>query len=150
MTGAQTTFAMYGLASQALLVAFFAARRWSPRHASLLGKGGYAFAALGLPLAVWLLLDGQAATLFVGPLLMAAWALFGAIVDVWRPRRWRGPPVEWNVLVPYLALYFFAQMFMWWPLWDFARGAWIVFLVLFVANTALNIQGHVDAGSTTS
>jgi hypothetical protein len=116
----------------------------------LLGKGGYAFAALGLPLAVWLLLDGQAATLFVGPLLMAAWALFGAIVDVWRPRRWRGPPVEWNVLVPYLALYFFAQMFMWWPLWDFARGAWIVFLVLFVANTALNIQGHVDAGSTTS
>jgi hypothetical protein len=77
----------------------------------------------------------------VGPLLMAAWALFGAVVDLWRPRQWRWP-IVWSVFVPYLALYFWAQMFLWWPLWDINRVAWAVFLVLFVANTALNLRGH--------
>jgi hypothetical protein len=79
---------------------------------------------------------------------MAAWASFGAIVDVLRPRPWRGPPIELTILAPYLALYFLAQMFMWWPLWTIARGAWAVFLALFVANTALNIQGHRRPGDT--
>ena len=147
MTGAEVVFATFGLTSQGLLVLFFGARRWSPRRAARLGTTAYAFAALGLPVAIALLVTGGAWMLTVGPLLMAAWALFGGIVDVWRPRPWRGPPVEWNVLAVYLGLYFFGQMFLWWPLWDIARGAWIVFLVLFVVNTALNIRGHVEAGS---
>ena len=33
-------------------------------------------------------------------------------------------------------------MFMWWPLWDVMRVAWVVFLVLFVASTGLNLRGH--------
>jgi hypothetical protein len=74
----------------------------------------------------------------------------GAAVDVWRPRRWREPPVDWGVAVPYVALYFFAQMSMWWPLWDVDRSVWTVFLVLFVANTALNMRGHIGAESGTS
>jgi hypothetical protein len=53
----------------------------------------------------------------------------------------------WSVLVPYVALYFFAQMFLWWPLWDLDRAAWTVFLVLFVVSTALNLGGHARAGS---
>jgi len=73
---------------------------------------------------------------------MAFWALFGAIVDLWRPRPWRRAPIVWNVFIPYLALYFSAQMFMWWPLWDIERAAWALFLVLFVPNTVLNIRGH--------
>ena len=142
MSAAEIAFVAFGLATQALLVGFFAARRWSPQLGERLGPVVYALVGLGLPLGVWLFLDGQAWMLVVGPLLMAAWALFGAIVDVWRPRRWRRPPVAWNVLIPYLALYFSAQMFMWWPLWDIERAAWAVFLLLFVANTALNIGGH--------
>jgi hypothetical protein len=55
--------------------------------------------------------------------------------------------VEWTILAPYLALYFFAQMFLWWPLWDFAILAWIVFLVLFVLSTALNVRWHAEAVS---
>ena len=147
MTETEAVFATFGPASQALLVMFFGARRWSPRHGALLGGVAYAFAGLGLPVGLGLLLTGQVSNLFVGPLLMAGWALFGAIVDVWRPRPWRGPPVEWSVLLPYVGLYFFAQMFMWWPLWDIAREAWTVFLVLFIASTLLNIRGHVEAAS---
>ena len=46
------------------------------------------------------------------------------------------------MFVPYVGLYFWAQMFLWWPLWDLWRAAWLAFLVLFVVNTALNIRGH--------
>ena len=145
MTSEQAVFATFGLASQALLVAFFAARR-SWRRADVLGKASYGFAALGLPLAILLVVDGQSSTLFIGPLLIATWAVFGTIVDIWRPRPWRGPPIQWSVLGPYLAIYFAAQMFMWWPLWKFAREAWVVFTILFAVNTALNIQGHRRPG----
>jgi hypothetical protein len=144
MTQAELLFAAFGLASQALLVAFFAARRWWPRLADRIGPAAYAFALLGLPLGVWLLIDGQSWKLFAGPLLMAAWAVFGAWVDLIRPRPWRGPPVLWNALVPYVGLYFAAQMFTWWPLWNIERAAWAAYLVLFVANTALNLRGHAD------
>lgn len=147
MTVPEVLFAAFGIASQTLLLGFFAARRWRPVAALPLGRAAYAFAVLGLPLGAWLLLDGQSWRLFVGPLLMALWALLGAFVDLWRPRDWRVPPIAWGVLIPYVALYFWAQMFMWWPLWDIERVAWALYLVLFAANTVLNIRGHVEAGS---
>jgi hypothetical protein len=101
----------------------------------------YAFAGLGLPLGAWLILGGQSWRLYAGPLLLALWAALGAAVDLWRRIEWR-TPIRWSVFVPYVALYFWAQMFLWWPLWDLSRAAWACFLVLFVANTALNIRGH--------
>ena len=97
MTEAELAFAVYGVATQALLLGFFAARRWLPRLANRFGWVVYAFAALGLPIGAWLLLDGQSWRLFVGPLLMAGWAFVGTIVDLWRPRQWRRPPVVWRV-----------------------------------------------------
>lgn len=147
MRAAEGVFIGFGLASQAVLVAFFAARRVSPRRAFMIGNAAYGFAALGLPVGLVLLVDGQDPTFAVGPLLMALWAVFGEVVDVWRPRPWRGPPVEWNVLVPFVTAYFFAQMFLWWPLWKLAPEAWAVFLVLFALNTFLNLQGHARPGS---
>ncbi len=142
-------FAAFGIASQAVLVLFFAARRWRPRTAERLGWVAYAFAGLGLPLGVWLILGGHSWRLYVGPLLLACWAALGAAVDLWRRIEWRAP-VRWSIFVPYVALYFWAQMFLWWPLWDLWRAAWACFLVLFVANTALNIQGHFVDGTDAS
>jgi hypothetical protein len=147
LTQAEIVFVVFGIATQALLLAFFAARRWSPPLAERFGWVVYAFAGLGLPLGAWLLLDGQSERLFVGPLLMACWALFGAIVDLRRQRQWRCPPVAWNVLIPYVALYFSAQMFLWWPLWSIERAAWALFLLLFVPSTVLNIRGHFGDGA---
>ncbi len=143
MTGAEIAFTTFGLATQALLLAFFAARRWWAGPAGRLGPIVYLVAALGLPLALALLIGGQSPSLVIGPLLLACWAGLGTVVDLWRPRDWRGPPVVWTVLAPYLALYFWAQMFLWWPLWNIERAAWVAFLLLFVPSTALNIRGHV-------
>jgi len=140
-------FAAFGLASQAVLVAHFAARRWRPQAAARHGWIAYAFAGAGLPLGLWLLFDGQYWRLYVGPVLLALWAALGATVDLWRGIEWRAP-IRWNIFVPYVALYFWAQMFLWWPLWDLWRAAWLGFLVLFVVNTALNIRGHFGGGRT--
>ena len=61
-------------------------------------------------------------------------------------------PIRWGVFIPYVALYFWSQMFLWWPLRRQWREAWVLFLVLFAASTALNILGHfgTDAGSSES
>lgn len=142
-------FAAFGIASQAVLVLFFAARRWRPQMAERYGWMAYAFAGLGLPLGVRLIVAGQSWRLFVGPLLLALWAALGAAVDLWWRIEWR-TPIRWGVFVPYVALYFWAQMFLWWPLWDLSRVAWAGFSVLFVANTALNIQGHFGGDTGTS
>lgn len=149
MTTAEVAFTVFGIATQALLLGFFAARRWSPRLADRFGWIVYAASALGLPLGAWLVIDGQSRRLFAGPLLLGLWALLGAFVDLLRPREWRRTPV-WRVLGPYLALYFAAQMFLWWPLWTIERAAWVVFLLLFVPSTVLNILGHAGAGTTGS
>ena len=50
------------------------------------------------------------------------------------------------MFVPYVGLYFWAQMFLWWPLWDLQRTAWACYLVLFSVNTALNLRGHFGDG----
>jgi hypothetical protein len=146
MTGAEAAFTAFGLASQAFLLGFFAARRWRPRVAARIGWTVYALAGLGLPLGLLLLVDRQPWTLVIGPVLMALWALFGSYIDVWRPRPWRRPPIAWHLLIPFVALFFSAQMFLWWPLWNIERVAWVIFLVLFVPNTVLNIRGHFDGG----
>jgi len=138
---ATVVFAAFAIGSHAVLAAYFAARRWSPRIAQRFGWLAYAFAGLGLPLGGWLLLGGQSWRLYVGPILLASWAMLGAVVDLWRRVEWR-TPIGWSVFIPYVALYFWAQMFLWWPLWDIQRAAWFCFLVLFVASTALNLRGH--------
>ena len=140
---AATAFAAFGITSQGVLVAFFAARRWSPRVAERLGWITYAFAAFGFLLGGWLLATDQSWKFYVGPLLLALWAAFGAFVDLRLRVQWR-MPIKWSVFLPYVALYFWAQMFLWWPLWDVNRTLWACFLVLFATNTVLNLGGHFD------
>jgi hypothetical protein len=138
----EAAFIVFGLGSQAVLAAFFAARRWRPRLANSYGWLAYAVAGLGLPLGLWFLAAGYSWRLYAGPLLLGCWAVFGSYLDLWRRVEWRSPPRA-GLLVPYVALYFWAQMFLWWPLWDLQRGAWAAFLVLFALNTALNLTGHL-------
>ncbi|MEZ5119904.1 MAG: hypothetical protein R2686_08380 [Candidatus Nanopelagicales bacterium] len=140
-SSAGVAFIAFGLCSQAVLVAYFAARRWRPALAERDGWLAYAFAGLGLPLAIWLLAAHQSWRLWTGPLLLGLWAAFGVAVDRWRPVEWRSP-IRWGIFVPYLAMYFWAQMFLWWPLWDLQPAAWTVFLVLFATNTVLNLSRH--------
>lgn len=147
MNVAETAFVVFGIGTQLVLVAFFAARRWSPGRALPVGVVAYSVAGLGLPLAIWLAIDGQSWRLWAGPLILAVWAAFGATLDLWRKVQWRNPIVP-SFFAPFVTLYFFAQMFLWWPLLDIARGAWVGFGMLFVVNTMLNLVGHFGKGST--
>lgn len=155
MSAAESIFMLFGIGTQLALAAFFAARRWAPGRASTLGRVAYAAAGLGLPLGVWLASDGQSWRLWVGPILLSAWAAFGATLDLWRKVEWRDPIVP-RLFTPFVTLYFFGQMFLWWPMWKTARIAWAVFAIVFVVNTALNLAGHLarsqapqDAGPDT-
>lgn len=149
------TFATFAIASQTILLTYFACRRWFLPIAEKYGWAAYAFGVIGLAVGVWLLLVGSPWQLFVGPTLFAAWAAFGLWVDVIRRMQWRPTtdshqPLRWNVLGPYITLYLAAQMFLWWPLWDRWRLGWAIYLVLFIANTGLNIAGHFRPASNSS
>lgn len=137
----RVAFSVFGIVSQVLLVAFFSARRWRPVAATRWGWLAYGFAGLGLPVGAWMLVSGVSWRLFAGPLLMAAWAALGAYLDLRLRVEWRNP-IRWNAFGPFVTLYFFAQMFLWWPLWDTQRVAWGVFGALFIVNTALNLLEH--------
>ncbi|PKQ19549.1 MAG: hypothetical protein CVT66_09525 [Actinobacteria bacterium HGW-Actinobacteria-6] len=134
-------FAVFGIGSQAMLAAYFAARRWLPRQEKRIGWLAYIFALFGLPLGGWLLLGGQSWKLYIGPIVLGLWSVLGIVVDLWRRVEWRAP-INWSVFLPYVVLYFWAQMLLWWPLWDVWRAAWLCFLVLFTVNTLLNLRGH--------
>lgn len=144
-------FAAFAIASQALLIAYFASRRWARGFADRWGWIAYTFGVAGLPVGAWLAVTGASWRLFAGPLLFAAWATYGAWVDLFRRIDWRPMsdslrrPIRWNVLGPYITLYLAAQMFLWWPMWDYWRPGWLVYLLLFVANTGLNLAGHFRA-----
>ncbi len=147
-------FTVFAITSQVILVVFFALRRWRRSFADRYGWIAYAFGLLGLVVGVWLAADGAPWRLFAGPILYAVWAGYGAWVDLFRRIEWRPMAVSvsrrairWNVLGPYITLYLAAQMFLWWPLWDYWRPGWAVYLVLFVANTVLNIGGHFERPS---
>ena len=72
--------------------------------------------------------------------------LLGAAVDPWRPRQWRRPPALWRALISDRAVYFAGPMFTWSPPWNIGRAAWVIYLVLFVPSTVLNIRGHFGDG----
>jgi hypothetical protein len=150
-------FASFAIASQVILVAFFAARRWLPASADRYGWIAYGFGALGLAVGIWLAVIGESWRLWSGPILFAVWAAYGTWVDLLRRVDWRPTaqnishqPIQWNVLGPFITLYLAAQMFLWWPLWDYWRAGWAVYLILFAANTALNIAGHFGPSARTT
>ena len=140
-------FSTFAIASQAILLAYFAGRTWLSQAAERFGWIAYAFGALGAPIGLWLVADGASWRLYAGPLMFAAWSAFCAWADLGVKVEWRRP-VRWSVLGPYVALYLAAQMFLWWPLWTYWRPGWVVYLLLVVANTALNLRGHFGRPAT--
>ena len=136
----ETAFIAFGLGSQAVLAAFFAARRWLPRLAERYGWLAYAVRAktparhlVPRRRAVLAAVYGPAPARQLGYL----WQLSRSVAPV----EWRSPP-RLGLLVPYAALYFWAQMFLGGRSGTLQRGAWSAFLVLLAVNTVLNLSGH--------
>ena len=126
---------------QIALIVHFALRRWRFEWVARYGWVTYALAVPATAVSLALLFGDKPWTLWLGGFLCLAWAIFGYAVDyVWKIA-WRSPP-RWPVLVPYIGLYLATIMFYWWPLGLFSRTLWVVYTVLFVVSTILNITSH--------
>jgi hypothetical protein len=134
-------FIAASLGIQAALVIFFALRRWQFAVAMRWGWIVYALAVPAAALSVALVRATRPWYLWMAGFLFAAWAVFGAVVDLVRPVEWRSP-ILWSVFVPYVGLYTLAQMFYWWPLLKVHRPSWFVFAALYALSSTLNLASH--------
>jgi hypothetical protein len=134
-------YVVSGFGIQVTLVAFFALRTWAFETALEVGWIVYALAAPAVVVSIILVRARRPWYLWIAGFAYAAWSVFGYAVDIANPIDWR-TPIVWPVLLPYVSLYLAAQMFYWWPLGRFDRRLWLVFAVLFVISTALNVASH--------
>lgn len=131
----------FALVAQCLLVVYFLGRLRRPSAAARYGWIVYAYGLAGAGLGLLLFEAGLARRWWLGPLLYAAWAAYGFVVDSVLRIEWRDP-IRFPVFGPYVLLYSITQVLLWIPLWFVHPALWAVYGGLFVAATWLNIRGH--------
>jgi hypothetical protein len=134
-------FIAFAFLSQILLILNFAARNWKPVFERRYGWITYAMGVPALILGIVFLLDGQPGSYVFAPFTYAAWAAFGATIDLIRPVSWRSP-TRWSVFIPFVLLFMIAQFAFWIPLWSIGIAYWIVYTLMYALNTALNLNSH--------
>lgn len=107
-------------------------------------KYGWIVYALCIPSAIVsliLLIGGKNWYFWLAGFLFVIYAAFGYWVDYVAKIQFRNP-VKLSVLLPYVFLYLATVMFYWWPLARLSKPLWIVYTILFVVATLLNITSH--------
>jgi len=137
-------FVVFALASQVLLIAFFASHLLRSSVEAVVGRLVYALGALALLLAAAFAVAGAPWYHVLAFVLYAAWAAFGASVDLIRPTQWREPQ-RWGIVVPYVFLLVAALFALWIPLWYIDWNAWLAFGSLYAIHTVMNLASHVVA-----
>jgi hypothetical protein len=135
-------FVVWAFFFQIALILHFAVRKRFFESYTL--KYGWLVYALSLPavaVSILLLLGGKSWSFWLGGFLFLVYAAFGYWVDYIKGFQWRSPP-RYSILVPYVSLYLATVMFYWWPLGLLSRTLWIIFGILFVIATVLNIRSH--------
>ena len=135
-------FVAWAFFFQVALIIHYALRRRFFESYTL--KIGWIIYALSIPAAVIstiLLLGGKSWSFWVGGFIFLVYAAYGYWVDYARRIPWRNP-LRLSILFPYVFLYLATVMFYWWPLALLSRALWVVFAVLFVIGTVLNIVSH--------
>jgi hypothetical protein len=135
-------FVVWAFFFQVALVVHFALRKWFFESYTM--KYGWIVYALSLPAAaisIALLLGGKSWSFWLGGFLFLIYAAYGYWIDYAKGIEWRNP-LRWSIMIPYVFLYLSTVMFYWWPLGLLSRPLWIVFAVLFVIGTVLNITSH--------
>lgn len=149
----EVLFVVWAFLFQLVLIAHFSLRKW---NFSIIVKWGWVVYVLGAPaviVSILLLLGGKPWSLWAGGFIHLVWSVYGYTVEYVRKVHWRNP-IRWQVLGPYMFLYFATIMFYWWPLGLLLRPLWYVYAVLFVVSTFLNLTSHkgpqesYDAGAT--
>ncbi len=137
-----TLFVIWAFFLQIVLIVHFALRK--PFFDTYTIKYGWLVYALCLPAAaisLLLLLGGKTWSFWLGGFLFIPFAAFGYWIDFIKGINWR-KPLRKDVMFPYVTLYLATVMFYWWPLGLLSRTLWLIFGILFLISTVLNLTSH--------
>jgi len=135
-------FVVWAFLFQVVLVIHFAVRkRFFESYTLRFGWIVYALCIPAVVISVFLLLGGKSWSFWLGGFLFLLYAAFGYWVDYIVKIQWRNP-LRLSIMFPYVFLYLATTMFYWWPLALLSRPLWLVFAVLFIIGTVLNIASH--------
>ena len=125
-----------------VLIVHFAIRK--PLMESYTTKFGWIVYTLSIPsvvISIILYRGGKSWSFWLAGVLFLVYAMFGFWVDYLAKIQFRNP-LRLEIVIPYVSLYLAMIMFYWWPLGLLDRKLWIVYAVLFVIATVLNISSH--------
>jgi hypothetical protein len=135
-------FIVWAFTFQIVLIVHFAIRK--RYFESYTQKYGWLVYALSIPaviVSIILLLGGKSWSFWVGGFLFLIYAIYGYRIDFVKKIQWRNP-LRPSIMIPYVFLYLATVMFYWWPIGLLSRPLWIIYAVLFVIATILNITSH--------
>ena len=135
-------FVSWAFLVQIVLIVHFAVRK--PFFESYTVKFGWIVYALCIPAAIIsiiLLRGGKSWSFWLGGFLFVLFSAFGYWVDYVQQIPWRNP-LQLKIMFPYVFLYLSTVMFYWWPVGILSRPLWIVYAVLFIIGTILNVTSH--------
>ena len=135
-------FVIWAFFFQIVHIVHFALRkRFFESYTIKIGWIVYALSIPAVVISIVLLLGGKTWSFWLGGFLFRVFAAYGYRVDYVRRIQWRNP-LRLSIMFPYVFLYLGTVMFYWWPLALLSRPLWVVFAVLFVIGTILNVTSH--------
>ena len=135
-------FVVWAFFFQIVHIVHFALRkRFFESYTMKIGWIVYALSIPAVVISIVLLLGGKTWSFWLGGFLFLVFAAYGYRVDYVKKIPWRNP-LRLSIMFPYVFLYLGTVMFYWWPLALLSRPLWIVFAVLFVIGTILNVTSH--------
>jgi hypothetical protein len=126
------------VASNVLTVLVFGSR---PRHPALAKAFGLGYIALAFPAAAIIAInlgDGRPWGYCVPPVLFITFAILVLLLDYILRIEFRSPP-RYDIMGPFLLLYYLAQMGMWGLTWDLGLAIWGLTGVTYFAQVAVGI-----------
>lgn len=142
-------FAIFSITSLILLIVLFISRVKKP---VIEKRFGWIIYAVGIPafiMAVMFIINGEVWYFILPLLIYCCWALFAAIVDIWKPVQWREPKYL-PIFIPYVVLFIITMTGLWVPLWFINPVLWIVFATLYVCLMILVFISHKQASKTST
>ena len=137
-----TLFVIWAFTLQIVLIVHFAVRkRFFDSYTVKYGWLVYALCIPGIVVSIILLLGGKSWTFWLGGFLFVIYAAYGYWIDFVKQIPWRNP-LRKDIMYPYVTLYLVTIMFYWWPLYPLSLPLWIVYAILYVIATILNITSH--------
>ena len=137
-----TLFVIWAFTLQIVLIAHFAVRkRFFESYTVKYGWLVYALCIPSIAVSIILLMGGKSWTYWLGGFLFTVYAAYGYWIDFIKQIPWRNP-LRKDIMYPYVTLYLVTIMFYWWPLYPLSLPLWIVYAVLYVIATILNITSH--------